>query len=79
MPLAEVMKVLLTNKIIVAAHSSIDLDTAQLVALEFEVTVVPEVADITLETVLEADLEAIMTQDKESDKSITRSPIVTIM
>gem|GEM_PF-3216044 len=31
MPLGEVMKVLLANKIIVAAQASIDFDTAQLV------------------------------------------------
>lgn len=33
------MKVLLSNKIIVAAHASIDFDIASLVAAEFEVTV----------------------------------------
>jgi hypothetical protein len=36
------MKVLLSNKIIVAAQASIDFDIASLVAAEFEVTVEKE-------------------------------------
>ena len=78
-PLPEVMKVLLTNGIIVAAHASIDLDTAQLVASEFEVTVVEEAADVSLETVLEANLDALMEQDRKSEDAVTRPPVVTIM
>jgi hypothetical protein len=38
------MKVLLANKIIVAAHASIDVDIAMLVAAEFDVIVEKEQA-----------------------------------
>ena len=78
-PLPEVMKVLLTNGIIVAAHASIDFDTAQLVASEFEVSVIPELADVQIEDVLEANLEAIMQQDRNTEWSEERPPVVTIM
>lgn len=41
-PLPEVMKVLMANKILVAAHTNIDFDTASLIGTEFDVTVVKE-------------------------------------
>jgi len=78
-PLGEVMKVLLANKIIVAAQASIDFDTAQLVWLEFEVTVEREKIEMKVEDVLEANLEAILSQDKEAEDLIERPPVVTVM
>lgn len=78
-PLGEVMKVLLTNKIVVAAQASIDYDTAQLVGVEFGVTVEREKIEMNVEDVLDANLESILAQDKEADDLIERPPVVTIM
>lgn len=79
-PLPEVMKVLLMNKIIVAAQASIDFDTAQLIWEEFDVTLEKETSDLSVEDVLDANLETILAQDKEEAEGLlTRPPIVTIM
>ncbi len=79
-PLPEVMKVLLMNKIIVAAQASIDFDTAQLIWEEFGVTLEKETWDLSVTDVLEANLESILAQDKEETTwLLTRPPIVTIM
>jgi len=78
-PLWEVMKVLLTNKIVVAAQASIDFDTAQLVGTEFEVTVERENVEMNVEDLIDANLESILAQDKEADDLIERPPVVTVM
>ena len=78
-PLGEVMKVLLTNKIVVAAQASIDFDTAQLVGTEFEVTVERESVEMKVEDLIDANLESILAQDKEADDLIERPPVVTVM
>jgi len=78
-PLPEVMKVLMANKILVAAHTAIDFDTAVLIGVEFDVTVVKEGAQVSVEAALDGDLQAILEQDKEADDLQSRPPIVTIM
>ena len=78
-PLPEVMKVLLSNKIIVAAQASIDFDTASLIGAEFDVHLEKEQADLSVEDIFEANLESILEQDKESDDLMNRPPIVTVM
>jgi translation initiation factor IF-2 len=78
-PLPEVMKVLLSNKIIVGAQASIDFDTATLVAAEFQVTVERENAQMTVSDILSWNLQSILDQDKEREDLIPRPPIVTIM
>ena len=78
-PFPEVMKVLLANKIVTAAHAHIDFDTALLVATEFDVTIERETAKMSVEDVFEWNLQAILDQDKESDTLLSRPPIVTIM
>lgn len=78
-PLQEVMKVLMANKILVAAHANIDFDTAVLIAAEFEVTVEKEGASVSIEASLDSDLQAILDQDKEATDLVSRPPIVTIM
>jgi translation initiation factor IF-2 len=78
-PLPEVMKVLLSNKILVGAQTNIDFDTALLIATEFEVTVTKEQADMNVEDLLSGDLQAILATDKWSDTLESRPPIVTIM
>ncbi len=78
-PLSEVMKVLLANRIVVAAQASIDFDTAQLVWTEFDVTVVRATIEMNVEDILEANLETILAQDKEATDLIERPPVVTVM
>lgn len=78
-PFPEVMKVLLANKIVTAAHANIDFDTAVLVATEFDVTIERETAEMSVEDVFEWNLQVILNQDKESDFLLPRPPIVTIM
>lgn len=78
-PLQEVMKVLLSNKIIVAAQASIDFDIASLVAAEFEVTVEKEKTKADVGAVLSWNLQAILWQDKEAVDLVERAPVVTIM
>lgn len=77
--LPEVIKVLLANKILVAAQASIDFDTATLIAAEFDVTVTREAAQASVEDILDLNLQAILDQDKEADDLQQRPPIVTIM
>ncbi len=60
----EVMKVLLSNKILVGAQTSIDFDTALLIATEFEVTVEKENAQMGVEDLLSGDLQTILATDK---------------
>jgi len=78
-PFPEVMKVLLANKIVTAAHANIDFDTAVLVATEFDVTIEKETAEMSVEDVFEWNLQVILDQDKESDALLPRPPVVTIM
>jgi len=78
-PLPEVMKVLLSNKILVWAQTNIDFDTAMLIATEFEVTVERELTEMNVEDLLSGDLQAILDSDKWAETLIPRPPIVTIM
>jgi translation initiation factor IF-2 len=78
-PLPEVMKVLLSNKIILPAQANIDFDTASLVAVEFDVTIEKEETKTDISHMLEGDLNAILAQDKDAGDVIERAPIVTIM
>lgn len=78
-PLPEVMKVLLSNKIILPAQANIDFDTASLVAVEFDVTIEKEETKTSISDMLEGDLTAILAQDKDAGDVCERAPIVTIM
>ncbi len=78
-PLPEVMKVLLSNKILVWAQTNIDFDTAMLIATEFEVMVEKELTEMNVEDLLSGDLQAILDSDKWAENLIPRPPIVTIM
>lgn len=78
-PLPEVMKVLLANKILVWAQANIDFDTASLIAGEFEVTVEKQAVDMTVNDLLSGDLQAILESDKGAETLEARPPIVTIM
>lgn len=77
--LTEVMKVLLLNKIVLAAHASMDYDTAMLIGEELWVKVIKEVSWLSHDEVMAGDLWTILAPDKESETKESRPPIVTIM
>lgn len=78
-PLSEVIKKLLMNKIILSATSNMDFDTATLIWEEFEVIVTREETSVSIEDIIDGNLEAILAQDKEAETLENRPPIVTIM
>ncbi len=77
--LPEVMKMLLKNKIMVSVNSSLDFDTASLIAEEFDVVLKKKEAKLNVESFLSGDLQAILDLDKEAEHLEERAPIVTVM
>lgn len=78
-PLPELLKKFLQNKIMVNINSSVDFDTANIIGEEFGVKVKKEATNISLDDVMEGNINAILEADKESEKKIKRPPVVTIM
>ena len=78
-PLNEVMKTLLKNKIILAANADMDWETASLIWEELGVVVKKKASGLDVDAVLEGDLEKILAQDKEAERLEIRPPIVTVM
>jgi translation initiation factor IF-2 len=75
----EVMKKLLENKIMVSINSSIDFETATLIAEEFGVGVTKEQATMNVESFMLGDLQAVLDLDKNAEHKAMRPPIVTVM
>jgi len=78
-PHMEVMKQLLANKIMVTINSSIDFETASLIASEFNVEVTQETQALNVESFMLGDLQALLDSDKEAETKKLRWPIVTVM
>lgn len=78
-PLQELMKKLLANKIMKWVTASLDFDTAALIAGEFNVEVKHKENKLGVETFMSGDLQAILDLDKEAPNLESRPPIVTIM
>lgn len=78
-PIAEVIKKFIANKMLLSLNSSIDFETATLIAMEFDIKVIKESSGAWLEDLLEGNLEAIIAADRNSETKIERPPIVTIM
>ena len=78
-PLQEVMKKLLENKIMKWITASLDFDTATLIASEFNVDVKKKENTLNVESFMTGDLQAILDLDKEAPNLVSRPPIVTIM
>ncbi len=78
-PLPELVKKMLMNKIICGVNTSIDFDTASLIGAEFGVDVIKEVQSMSLETLMSWNLQAILETDKDCPDPATRPPIVTVM
>ena len=79
LPLAEVIKTLLKNKILLWANWNLDFDTASLIWAELEVVVEKQWATSSITDLLEWNINSILDQDKDSIGLETRAPIVTIM
>ncbi len=78
-PIAEVIKKFIANKMLLSLNSSIDFDTASLIAMEFEIKVVKESATAGIQDLIEGNLQTILAADKLSPSKEERPPIVTIM
>ena len=78
-PIAEVIKKFIANKMLLSLNSSIDYDTASLIAMELDVKVVKESATAGIQDLIEGNLQAILEVDRSSPTKEERPPIVTIM
>lgn len=78
-PLPELMKKLLQNKIMTSITASLDFDTAALIAAEFDIAVKKPENKVDVQTFMSGDLQAILDMDKEAETLLPRSPIVTVM
>lgn len=77
--LPELLKKFLQNKVMVNINSSVDFDTANIIGEEFGVKVKKEATNISLDDVMEGNINAILEADKESEHKVKRPPVVTIM
>ena len=79
-PLMELMKVLMQNKLMLWVTANLDFDTACLIAEEFGVTVKKEEnQQLDVESFISGDLQSLLDVDKEAKHLEERAPIVTIM
>lgn len=78
-PFSQILKFMLTNKIMGGINTALDFDTVSLIALEFGVNVVKEQQTLDLDKVMAGDLNAILEQDKTAENTLSRAPIVTVM
>ncbi|MDR0282613.1 MAG: translation initiation factor IF-2 N-terminal domain-containing protein [Candidatus Peribacteria bacterium] len=78
-PLVEVMKKFMENKIMINLNSSIDFDTACLIGAEFNVEVKKQESQLDMESFMSGDLQKILDLDKEAPVLLERSPVVTVM
>lgn len=78
-PIADVIKKFIANKMLLSLNSSIDFETATLIAMEFEIKVTKESSSAGMTDILEGNLQSILELDKNSETKEERPPIVTIM
>lgn len=78
-PLPQVMKKLMENKIMTSITASLDFDTAALIAEDLWVIVKRKEHQLNLESFLSWDLQSILALDKDAEHKESRPPIVTIM
>lgn len=78
-PLPQVMKKLMENKIMTSITASLDFDTASLIAEELGIIVKKKEVQLNLESFLSGDLQSILALDKDAEHKESRPPIVTVM
>jgi len=64
---------------LLSLNSSIDFETATLIALEFDIKVNRESANAGFQDLIEGNLQSILEADKLSETKEERPPIVTVM
>lgn len=78
-PLPQVIKKLMENKIMTSITASLDFDTAALIAEELGVIVKKAENTLNVESFMNDDLQSILALDKDAAVTEVRPPIVTIM
>lgn len=78
-PLPELMKKLIQNKIMTSITASLDFDTAALIASEFNIVVKKHDNKVNVQTFMSGDLQEILDMDKDAEHLLPRPPIVTVM
>ncbi|MDR0861034.1 MAG: translation initiation factor IF-2 N-terminal domain-containing protein [Candidatus Peribacteria bacterium] len=78
-PLPEILKKLMENKIMTGINSSLDFDTAMLIGTEFNVEVKKHEKQLDMESFMSGDLQKILDLDKEAPVLLERAPVVTVM
>lgn len=78
-PLPEIMKKLLENKIMTWITSSLDFDTACLIGADLWVILKKKQVQMNVDSFMTEDLQSILDIDKWAENLIERSPIVTVM
>lgn len=78
-PLPELMKKLIQNKIMTSITASLDFDTAALIASEFNIIVKKHDNKVDVQTFMSGDLQEILDMDKDAEHLLPRPPIVTVM
>jgi translation initiation factor IF-2 len=73
------MKVMINNKIMGGINTNLDYDTAALIGEELGVKVHKEQDSVSIDSLIEGDLNIILDIDKDAKNVETRPPIVTIM
>ncbi len=78
-PLPELMKKLIQNKIMTSITASLDFDTAALIASEFNILVKKHDNKVDVQTFMSWDLQVILDMDKDAEHLLPRPPVVTVM
>ena len=78
-PLPEIMKKLIENKIMTGITSSLDFDTACLIGADLWVILKKKQVKMNVESFMTGDLQSILDIDKWAENLIERAPIVTVM
>lgn len=78
-PLPEIMKKLIENKIMTSITSSLDFDTASLIAADFWISLKKKQVNLDVESFMSWDLQSILDLDKWWDNLEERAPVVTVM
>lgn len=63
-PIAEVIKKFIANKMLLSLNSTIDFETATLIAMEFDIKILKESASAGLEDLIEGNIQSILEVDK---------------
>lgn len=78
-PLPQILKKLIENKIMTSVTSSLDFDTASLIAADLWVILKKKEINLDVESFMSWDLQSILDLDKWAETLEERAPVVTVM